>query len=133
MAAAYRWDTWHGIKQRASGPHTIEYKIGEIFGEIKNKIRSGYTLRGIIDHVDELRFRSQTGKHELSALYEEKIKRMGNDGRNGGEYYTPRPLIRAMIQVVRLRLGRLLVRGAQHPAHQHPGRKPGRRVRQRPV
>jgi type I restriction enzyme M protein len=58
----------HGIKQRASGPHTIEYKISEIFGEIKNKIRSGYTLRDIIDQVDKLRFRSQTEKHELSVL-----------------------------------------------------------------
>ena len=28
----------HGFKQKASGPNTIEYKIGEIFGEIKNKI-----------------------------------------------------------------------------------------------
>ncbi|HNK54096.1 MAG TPA: type I restriction-modification system subunit M N-terminal domain-containing protein, partial [Ottowia sp.] len=74
-----------GFKARASGPNTIEYKIGEVFGEIKNKIRSGYTLRDIIDHVDALRFRSQVEKHELSALYEEKIKRMGNAGRNGGE------------------------------------------------
>jgi type I restriction enzyme M protein len=89
-----------GFSQRASGPDTIEYKIGEIFGEIKNKITSGYTLRDIIDHVDELRFRSQVEKHELSQLYEEKIKRMGNAGRNGGEYYTPRPLIRAIIKVV---------------------------------
>src|SRR6266446_432763 len=32
----------HGFKQKASGPNTIEYKIGEIFGEIKNKIQSGY-------------------------------------------------------------------------------------------
>lgn len=30
---------------------------------------------------------------------------MGNAGRNGGEYYTPRPLIRAMIQVVKPRIG----------------------------
>ena len=30
---------------------------------------------------------------------------MGNAGRNGGEYYTPRPLIRAMIQVTRPRNG----------------------------
>ena len=91
----------HGFKQRASGPNTIEYKIGEIFGEIKNKISSGYNLRGIIDHVDELRFGTRTEKHELSHLYEAKIKNMGNAGRNGGEYYTPRPLIRAMIQVVK--------------------------------
>jgi type I restriction enzyme M protein len=90
----------HGFKQKASGANTIEYKIGEIFGEIKNKISSGYNLREIIDHVDELRFRSQTEKHELSMLYEEKIARMGNAGRNGGEYYTPRPLIRAIVQVV---------------------------------
>ena len=102
----------HGFKLRASGPNTIEYKIGQIFGEIKNKIRSGYNLREIIDHIDELRFRSQAEKHELSALYEEKIKRMGNAGRNGGEYYTPRPLIRAMMQVLRPRVGERFYDGA---------------------
>ncbi len=95
----------HGFKQKAISPNTIEYKIGEIFGEIKNKIQSGYNLREIIDHIDELRFRSQIEKHELSHLYEAKIKNMGNAGRNGGEYYTPRPLIRAMIQVIKPKIG----------------------------
>jgi type I restriction enzyme M protein len=80
-----------GFTQRATGPNTIEYKIGQIFVELKNKIQSGYNLREIIDHIDELRFRSQAEKHELSHLYEAKIKNMGNAGRNGGEYYTPRP------------------------------------------
>ena len=93
------------FKQRASSSNTIEYKIGEIFGELRNKISSGYNLREIIDLIDGLRFRSQAEKHELSMLYEEKIKRMGNAGRNGGEYYTPRPLIRAMVQVVNPRIG----------------------------
>jgi len=102
----------HGFKQRASGPNTIEYKIGEIFGEIKNKINSGYNLREIIDHIDELRFRSQTEKHELSHLYEAKIRNMGNAGRNGGEYYTPRPLIRAMVQVVKPQIGERIYDGA---------------------
>ena len=100
------------FKARATGPNTIEYKIGEIFGELKNKITSGYNLREIIDHVDELRFRSQTEKHELSALYEEKIKRMGNAGRNGGEYYTPRPLIRAIIQTIDPKPGETIYDGA---------------------
>ncbi|MCB1104689.1 MAG: N-6 DNA methylase, partial [Cephaloticoccus sp.] len=77
-----------------------------------NKITSGYNLREIIDHVDALRFRSQVEKHELSALYEEKIKRMGNAGRNGGEYYTPRPLIRAMIRVLNPKLGETIYDGA---------------------
>ncbi|HJN07145.1 MAG TPA: N-6 DNA methylase [Pirellulaceae bacterium] len=102
----------HGFKLKASGPNTIEYKIGEIFGEIKNKISSGYNLREIIDHIDELRFRSQKEKHELSHLYEAKIKNMGNAGRNGGEYYTPRPLIRAMVQVVKPKIGERIYDGA---------------------
>jgi len=102
----------HGFKLKASGPDTIEYKIGEIFGEIKNKIHSGYNLREIIDHIDELRFGSQTEKHELSHLYEAKIRNMGNAGRNGGEYYTPRPLIRAMIQVVKPQIGERIYDGA---------------------
>ncbi len=101
-----------GFKQRATGPDTIEYKIGEIFGEIKNRIQSGYNLREIIDHIDELRFGSQVEKHELSHLYEAKIKNMGNAGRNGGEYYTPRPLERAIIQVVRPKLGEKIYDGA---------------------
>ena len=102
----------HGFKQRASGPNTIEYKIGEIFGEIKNKISSGYNLREIIDYIDELRFRSQKEKHELSHLYEAKIRNMGNAGRNGGEYYTPRPLIRAIVQVIKPQIGETVYDGA---------------------
>ncbi len=101
-----------GFKQRASGPNTIEYKIGEIFGEIKNKIQSGYNLREIIDYIDDLNFRSQTDKHELSNLYEAKIKNMGNAGRNGGEYYTPRPLIRAIVQVVQPKISERIYDGA---------------------
>jgi type I restriction enzyme M protein len=101
-----------GFKARASGPQTLEYKIGEIFGELDNKIRSGYNLRDVIERVDELRFGSSAEKHELSHLYEAKIRNMGNAGRNGGEYYTPRPLIRAMIRAVDPRIGETVYDGA---------------------
>ena len=100
------------FKQRASSPDTIEYKIGEVFGEITNKFQSGYSMRDALDLVDQLRFRSQKEKHELSHLYEAKIKNMGNAGRNGGEYYTPRPLIRAMIQVIKPTIGETIYDGA---------------------
>ncbi|WP_427158581.1 N-6 DNA methylase [Aliinostoc sp. HNIBRCY26] len=100
------------FKQRATSPDTIEYKIGEIFSEIKNRFQSGYSLRDALEYIDELRFRSQQEKHELSHLYEAKIKNMGNAGRNGGEYYTPRPLIRAMIQVVKPKIGDRIYDGA---------------------
>jgi len=101
-----------GFKQRATSPDTIEYKIGEIFGEIKNKFQSGYSLRDALELLDALRFRSQKEKHELSHLYETRIKNMGNAGRNGGEYYTPRPLIRAMIAVTRPGIGERVYDGA---------------------
>jgi len=101
-----------GFKQRAASPDTIEYKIGEIFGEIKNKFNSGYSLRDALELMDQLHFRSQKEKHELSHLYETKIKNMGNAGRNGGEYYTPRPLIRAMIKVIKPTLGETIYDGA---------------------
>lgn len=101
-----------GFKQRAESPDTIEYKIGEIFAEIKNKFQSGYSLRDALELVDELQFQSQQEKYELSQLYEEKIKRMGNAGRNGGEYYTPRPLIRAIIQVIKPKVGERIYDGA---------------------
>ena len=97
-----------GFKQRATSPDTIEYKIGEI----KNRFQSGYSLRDALEYIDELRFRSQQEKHELSHLYEAKIKNMGNAGRNGGEYYTPRPLIRAMIEVVKPKIGDRIYDGA---------------------
>ena len=101
-----------GFKERASGPDTIEYKIGAIFSEIKNKFQSGYSLREVLELMDTLHFRSQKEKHELSHLYEAKIKNMGNAGRNGGEYYTPRPLIRAMVKVIAPRFGETIYDGA---------------------
>ncbi len=100
------------FKTTADHPDTIEYKIGEIFGEIKNKIQSGYTIREVVEIVDELEFRSSENKHELSSLYEDKIKNMGNAGRNGGEYYTPRPLIRTIIEVVKPQIGNKIYDGA---------------------
>jgi len=99
-------------QKHIDNPQTIEYKIGEIFSELKNKLHSGYIMRDVINHVDELPFMSAEDKHELSHLYETKIKDMGNAGRSGGQYYTPRPLIRAMIQVTDPQVGETVYDGA---------------------
>jgi len=101
-----------GFKAATDDPQTLEYKIGEIFSELGNKIKSGYSLREILDHADALPFRSSKDKHELSHLYETKIKNMGNAGRNGGQYYTPRPLIRAMVEVTNPQIGETIYDGA---------------------
>jgi type I restriction enzyme M protein len=100
------------FRETATDPDTLDYKIGQIFSEIINKFRSGYSLRDALDIVDTLHFNSTQAKHELSDLYETRIKKMGNAGRNGGEYYTPRPLIRAMIKVVDPQVGETIYDGA---------------------
>jgi type I restriction enzyme M protein len=101
-----------GFKQSATSPATLEYKVGEIFSEVKNRIQSGYNLREILDLVDGLKFQTAEELHEMSFLYENKIKNMGNAGRNGGEYYTPRPLIKAIIEVVGPKIGQTIYDGA---------------------
>jgi type I restriction enzyme M protein len=100
------------FKTTAMSYNSIEYKIGEIFNELENKIKSGYVLREIISLIDELHFQSYSDKHEMSHLYESKIKNMGNAGRNGGEYYTPRPLIRTIVKIVNPKIGETVYDGA---------------------
>ena len=100
------------FKSEAESADTIEYKIGEIFSELKNRIQSGYNLREVINRIDELRFRTHAEKHEMSHLYESKIQNMGNAGRNGGEYYTPRPLITTIVKVVAPKIGDKIYDGA---------------------
>jgi type I restriction enzyme M protein len=100
------------FKQSATSPATLEYKVGEIFSEVKNRVQSGYNLREILDLVDGLKFQTVEELHEMSFLYENKIKNMGNAGRNGGEYYTPRPLIKAIIEVVGPKVGQTIYDGA---------------------
>jgi len=69
-------------------------------------------LREVINRIDELRFRTHAEKHEMSHLYEDKIKNMGNAGRNGGEYYTPRPLIKTIVKIVAPEIGDKIYDGA---------------------
>lgn len=99
------------FKDTAQDPKSLLYKIGEIFGEVGNKIQSGRNLREVIDIIDKLEFKTQDELDDLSALYEDRLKLMGGAGRSG-EYYTPRPLIQAMIQAVDPKLGKTIYDGA---------------------
>ena len=65
------------FKENASGADTIEYKIGEIFSELKNRIQSGYNLREVVALVDKLRFSTHAEQLEMSHLYEGKIRNKG--------------------------------------------------------
>ncbi len=100
-----------GFKERFD-VDTIEYKVGVIFTEIKNKISSGYNLRDVIERIDELKFQTADNRHEMTQIYEDRLRQMGNAGRNGGEYYTPRPLIRTIVKSVNPQVGETVYDGA---------------------
>ncbi|WP_162427277.1 type I restriction-modification system subunit M [Pontibacter pudoricolor] len=101
-----------GFKTNTADLRSIRYKIGAIFEYLDNRIASGHTLREVLDIIDSLNFQSQTELFELSHIYENLLKGMGSDGGNSGEYYTPRTVVQAMVQVVDPQIGDTIYDGA---------------------
>lgn len=54
----------------------------------------------MINIIDELSFSEESDVFALGEVYEKLLKDMGSDGGNSGEFYTPRPLIKAMVEVI---------------------------------
>ena len=92
--------------------HSMKYKVGEIFYFLENRIESGHTLREILDIIDALSFQSKNDLFELSQIYENLLHGMGSDGGNSGEFYTPRPVIKAMVQCLDPQIGQTIYDGA---------------------
>ncbi len=59
-----------------------------------------------------MNFQSQDDLFMLSKIYEDLLQGMGNDGGNSGEYYTPRSVIKAMVQCLNPELHQTIYDGA---------------------
>lgn len=92
--------SFKSFKSITENAKTIKYKIGAIFEYLDNRIANGHTLREVLDIIDCMDFHNQTDLFQLSQIYEKLLKDMGSDGGNSGEFYTPRPLIKAIVEVV---------------------------------
>ena len=90
----------------------MKYKIGNVFEYLDNKIASGHTLREVLNIIDTLNFQSQEELFELSHVYENLLQGMGSDGGNSGEFYTPRAVIKAMVDCVSIQPGETIYDGA---------------------
>ncbi len=93
------------FKNMTENPKSIKYKIGAIFEFLDNRIANGHTLREVLDIIDEMDFHNQSDLFHLSLIYEKLLKDMGSDGGNAGEFYTPRPLIKVITDVVNPQIG----------------------------
>jgi len=60
---------------------------------------SGYLLRDVINKVADIHFASSEELHTLGALYESMLKEMRDAAGDSGEFYTPRPVVRFMVEV----------------------------------
>lgn len=97
-----------GFKNLSEDVKSVKYKIGAIFEFLDNRIANGHTLREVLDIIDEMDFHNQSDLFQLSLIYEKLLKDMGSDGGNSGEFYTPRPLIKVMVDVVNPHIGQTI-------------------------
>jgi type I restriction enzyme M protein len=80
--------------------------IGSIFADMRGVVMdSGYNLRDVLDIIDAIDFRNTDDIHTVSFVYEDLLKRMGSENRVAGEFYTPRPVVRFMVQMVDPKIG----------------------------
>lgn len=79
--------------------------IANVFRGVQNRMVSGYLLRDIINKINGIHFSSSEEIHTLSHLYESMLREMRDAAGDSGEFYTPRPVVRFMVQVTDPRLG----------------------------
>ncbi|HWD40538.1 MAG TPA: N-6 DNA methylase [Fimbriimonas sp.] len=79
--------------------------IASVFAGVTNRMESGYLLRDVINKVNGIHFDSSEDVHTLGHLYESMLREMRDDAGDSGEFYTPRPVVRCMVQAVNPQLG----------------------------
>ncbi len=79
--------------------------LAAVFKETYNRMLSGYLLRDVVNKVNEINFASSDDIHTMAHLYESMLKEMRDAAGDSGEFYTPRPVIRFMVQQVDPRVG----------------------------
>jgi type I restriction enzyme M protein len=83
--------------------------IARVFKGVDNRMKSGYLLRDIINKVAAIHFTSSDELHTLGALYESMLREMRDAAGDSGEFYTPRAVVRFMVEVTDPRLGETLL------------------------
>ena len=79
--------------------------IANVFKGVTNRMESGYLLRDVINKVSGIHFTASEEMHTLSRLYENMLREMRDAAGDSGEFYTPRPVVKFMVDVTKPRLG----------------------------
>jgi type I restriction enzyme M protein len=94
-----------------SGEDTRDIRtiIATIFRDTSNRIRSSNILREVVDKLNPINFNTSDDIHAISLFYETMLKEMHGSTRDVSEFYTPRPVVRFIIDRLQLQLGERLL------------------------
>ena len=93
-----------GLRGEAEGGDRRDV-VATVFRGTVNRMINGYLLRDVINKVNAIDFGSTDEIHTLGHLYESMLKEMRDAAGDSGEFYTPRPVVRFMVEVMDPRLG----------------------------
>jgi type I restriction enzyme M protein len=94
---------------RSDVAYSPEQVVATVFSGITNRMINGYLLRDVINLVNEIHFSSSDDLHSLGHLYESLLREMRDAAGDSGEFYTPRPVVRFMVDVVDPQLGEMVL------------------------
>ena len=92
-----------------TGSHDPRDVLAAVFKETHNRMLSGYLLRDVVNKINEINFASSDDVHTMALLYESMLREMRDAAGDSGEFYTPRPVIRFMVQQVAPKLGEVIL------------------------
>lgn len=92
-----------------TGSHDPRDVLAAVFKETNNRMLSGYLLRDVVNKVNEINFASSDDIHTMAHLYESMLREMRDAAGDSGEFYTPRPIIRFIVQQVDPKLGEVVL------------------------
>jgi len=79
--------------------------IATVFKGVTNRMINGYLLRDVVNKIDEIHFTSNEELNSLSHLYESILKEMRDASGDAGEFYTPRPVVKFMVEMLDPQIG----------------------------
>lgn len=83
--------------------------IATVFGGVENRMRSGYLLRDILNKIDTLHLARSSELEMLGHVYETMLRELRDAAGDSGEFYTPRAVVRFMVEAVKPRLGEVVL------------------------
>ncbi len=83
--------------------------LSPVFKDINNRMFSGHLLRIVIDNINEIDFGSSDDVNTMAHLYETVLREAHDAAGGSGGFYTPRPIIRFMVEQIAPQLGEVIL------------------------